>query len=84
MTCKLPSKTRCQRCGRRGESPPKCRCKRCGRRGESPLHIVIREQMHLHKLAKRLRVPIAVRRAMVDVIDHCWREVYRGKRRRDR
>ena len=53
-------------------------------RTEPALHSIIRAQMWLHKVAKRMRIPIAVRRAMVDVIDHAWREVYARNRKKKR
>lgn len=51
------------------------------KRREPALDTILRAQMWLHKVAKRMRIPIAVRRAMVDVIDHAWREVYAKQRK---
>lgn len=51
-------------------------------RTEPPLHSIIRAQMWLHSVAKRMRIPIAVRRAMVDVVDQAWREIYAKQRKR--
>jgi hypothetical protein len=47
------------------------------------LRLVIQEQMQLLQLATRRRVPLTVRKAMENVIDHAWREVY-TRRRHDR
>jgi hypothetical protein len=45
---------------------------------------VIKSLMRVHTRAKQLKCNRAVRRAIVDAIDTCWREHYTAKRRRPR
>ena len=50
-------------------------------RREPKLDTILRAQMWLHRVAKRMRIPIAVRRGMVDVVDQIFREIYARRRR---
>ena len=51
---------------------------------EPALDSILRDQVRLHAKAKRLRVPIAVRRAMVETIDQCFRAVYKRRAQKKR
>jgi hypothetical protein len=66
MRCTLPSRTRCQA---------------CGRKREPAIDTVLRETIAVQQLAKRLRVPKSIRVALIDAIDHCFREMYAARRR---
>ena len=54
------------------------------KRREPSLDTILRAQMWLLKVAKRMRIPISVRRAMVDVVDHTFREIYARRRKKRR
>jgi hypothetical protein len=53
-------------------------------RREPKLDTILRAQMWLHRVAKRMRIPLSIRRAMVDVIEHTFREIYAQRRTRKR
>lgn len=51
------------------------------KRREPKLDTILRAQIWLQHVAKRMRAPIAVLRAMEDVIDHTFREIYARRRK---